>query len=249
MEVKHCFKLEEENVPTKFEDNNFQLHTDIDIFDDNIKCEDDTDTKPTQLIMDNENNIDTNTLIQNKIEQLNIPILESITQESINNFKFFNEKQYENRYFLHSNNLGQNEDICIRVHTNKLMLITLSRRNDIVTSNKRITEINFEINKKIRCNVKVVGKKKNGAKLLRPDTIMCRVRLEGEKQLRNIRCGVTAYLVEINGAVIKDPNLLIKDPKSYGYLAIMMPKVHQGENDSWNTHLISEEEYSNLISK
>lgn len=82
-----------------------------------------------------------------KIKELSVSILDSITKDHIENFTFFNKRHYEDYYFVNCNKQGHNDDMCIRVHTNKLLLLSLANGNDIIKTGKNITEIDFIINK------------------------------------------------------------------------------------------------------
>ncbi|XP_072392962.1 protein Abitram [Diabrotica undecimpunctata] len=183
--------------------------------------------------------------IQNKINELSVSILQSVKTNMDDNFKFFNEKQYVDKYFLIYNKKQQSEDVCLRIHTNKIMLLTVAKGNDILLLNKNIQEINFNIHNSDRTRIKVVGKRKLGAKPIHPESIICQVKLEGESFMRNIRAGVTGYIVEINQKVKEDPNLLISDPKGMGFVAILMLKGQRDQHDEIlnNMPLLTEEEY------
>ncbi|CAG9856434.1 unnamed protein product [Phyllotreta striolata] len=187
--------------------------------------------------------------LEEKIKQLSVPIVESVSKQHIENFKFFNERHYVEYYSSYCNKEKQYEDMCIRVHTNKLILITLAYGNNIVKSNKNITEIDFVINKGDRSRINLKGKRKLGAKQMHPETVVCKVKLEGEEELRNIRAGVNGYLIEINELIKSDPNLLKNDPKCNGFLAIIMPKgpLQESKLLNHNEHLITEEAYAKLL--
>uniref|UniRef100_A0A6P7H490 Uncharacterized protein LOC114344167 isoform X2 n=1 Tax=Diabrotica virgifera virgifera TaxID=50390 RepID=A0A6P7H490_DIAVI len=95
--------------------------------------------------------------IQDKINALSVPILQSVSRDMVNNFKFFHEKQYVEKFWPIYNKNQQSEDICLRIHTNKIILVSLARGNDIITLNpvKKIQEINFNIKNSDRADVKV----------------------------------------------------------------------------------------------
>uniref|UniRef100_A0A6P7GME7 Protein Abitram n=1 Tax=Diabrotica virgifera virgifera TaxID=50390 RepID=A0A6P7GME7_DIAVI len=189
--------------------------------------------------------------IQDKINALSVPILQSVSRDMVNNFKFFHEKQYVEKFWPIYNKNQQSEDICLRIHTNKIILVSLARGNDIITLNpvKKIQEINFNIKNSDRADVKVVGKRKFGAKQVQPDSIICQVKLEGESFMRNIRAGVTGYIVEINPRVQEEPNLLVSDPTGLGFVAILMLKGQRDQHDEIlnNMPLITEEEYVQVL--
>lgn len=183
-----------------------------------------------------------------------VPITKSLPQAAINNFKYFNERYFENYYSVNSS-IAEKEsvhnDILVRVHSNKLILLALAKGHSICNSGKKITEINFIVNNTDRSAIKPKGKRKLGSKAIESETILCQVKLEGSIDAISIRAGVSGYLVEVNELIKKDPNLLINAPTGLGYLGIMMPKgkpVHFKETvNSWD--LLSEESYNQCLQK
>ncbi|KAG5877432.1 hypothetical protein JTB14_016890 [Gonioctena quinquepunctata] len=136
-----------------------------------------------------------------RIQELSIPMIESITDDYLKCFRFFNNRYFEDRYFVNFTNLGKqqsNDDVLVRVHTNKLLLIAVASGHDIMTQNKDIVEINFVVNNRDRSKINTSGKRKIGAKALEPHTIVCQVRLDGDSRMYNIRAGVKGLLIEIN---------------------------------------------------
>ncbi|XP_018572342.1 protein Simiate [Anoplophora glabripennis] len=189
----------------------------------------------------------------NKVTALtSVPIIESITPEHLKNFKHFNLRYYEDKYCINFavSEAGYN-DVLIRIHSNKLFLISLASGNDIIRCGKDITGTNFMIHNNDRSEIKLGGKRKKGAKVIEPHTILCQVKCEGMPKMFNIRAGVPGRIIEINEHVKKDPNLLRKDPKGYGYLAVVAPKGHPSDYEKVmnNLKLLSEEEYVKYLTE
>ncbi|XP_023025395.1 uncharacterized protein F54F2.7 [Leptinotarsa decemlineata] len=189
-----------------------------------------------------------------KIQELSTPILQSITPDYLINFTYYNTRYFEDRYFINFCNSGKRkvyDDILVRIHTNKLLLIALASGHSLMSKEKDIVEVTFVVNKTDRSNIKTKGKRKLGAREVHPDTILCQVRLDGDSNMFNIRAGVRGYLVEINEQIKKYPNLLKTDPKGNGFLAVMMPKgpLSEIERNVTNMNLIKENFYLEYIKK
>ncbi|XP_028128894.1 uncharacterized protein LOC114325142 isoform X1 [Diabrotica virgifera virgifera] len=185
--------------------------------------------------------------ILDRINALNVPILQSVPTEVEYNFKFFNEREYVDK-FLPIYYENQYEDICLRIHANKIILLTLARGNDIIILNpiRKIQKIDFNVDKS---KIKAAGKRKFGAKQVKPNSTICQVKLEEENFTRNIRAGITGYIVEINESVKEDPDLLVRDPKGKGFVAILKLKGQHGQLDEIlnNMPLLTEEEYEKTL--
>lgn len=189
----------------------------------------------------------------NEVKALaSVPIGESVTPEYVKNFKPYNIRYYEDKYCI---NFAVSEpcynDVLIRIHSNKLFLISLASGNDIIRCGKDITGINFMINNSDRSNIKLGGKRKKGAKVIEPHTILCQVKCEGISKMFNIRAGVPGRIIEINELVKNDPNLLRTDPKGLGYLAVVAPKGHPSNYEKVmdSLKLLSEDEYIKYLTE
>nr|CAH7715263.1 unnamed protein product [Callosobruchus chinensis] len=180
-----------------------------------------------------------------RVQELEVPIIQTIPDDAVNTFKYYHERYFENQYSINIGVDSYPNDMLVRVHTNKSILLAPACGHIICTSEKKITSINFVVNKSDRSNIKTKGVRKHGARTVDTTTIICKVTLEGDDKPYNIRAGVTGYLVEINELIKKDPQLLKSEPKKLGFLAIILPKgrTYQFEEtvQSWN--LLKEDEY------
>lgn len=251
----HVDKTESENISEKMESED----ENEDVCDESTRKIDTSQDQPSQNTNDfnipgmPEEYKQTYEAYINGVKALaSVPIAESVTPDYVKNFKHFNMRYYEDKYCI---NFAVTEkcynDILIRVHSNKLFLISLASGNDIIRCGKEITGINFMINNSDRSEVKLGGKRKKGAKVIEPHTILCQVKCEGIPKMFNIRAGVPGRIIEINEHVKKDPNLLRKDPKGLGYLAVVAPKGHPSnyENVMNNLKLLSEDEYIKYLTE
>ncbi|CAH1966391.1 unnamed protein product [Acanthoscelides obtectus] len=184
------------------------------------------------------------------VQELEVPILQSIQNDAVQNFKYYYERYFENQYSINIGVDSYPNDMLVRVHTNRTILIAPACSHAMCNSEKKITDINFIVNKSDRSNIKTKGVRKHGARAVDATTIICKVTLEGEEKPYNIRAGVTGYLVEINELIKRDPQLLKTEPKKLGFLAVILPKgrTYQFEDivKSWN--LLSEEQYIKHLS-
>nr|CAI5832476.1 unnamed protein product [Callosobruchus analis] len=185
-----------------------------------------------------------------RVQELEVPIFQTIPDYTVQNFKYYHERYFENQYSINIGVDSYSNDMLVRVHTNKSILLAPACGHIICTSEKSISSISFVVNKSDRSHIKTKGVRKHGARAVDTTTIICKVALEGDDKPYNIRAGVTGYLVEINELIKKDPQLLKTEPKKLGFLAIILPKgpTYQFEEtvQSWN--LLKEDEYMKHLS-
>ncbi|KAJ8977694.1 hypothetical protein NQ317_005427 [Molorchus minor] len=176
-----------------------------------------------------------------------VPILQSVSDDYIKNFKHFNERYYEDKYCIDFGVVEPgNCDTLIRIHTNKLLLIALGGGNSIIQNGRPIIHINFVINNVDRSNVILKGKKKKGSKTVGAWDNFC----EGDDKVYNIRAGVPGSIIEINELIKSQPDLLRTDPKGLGFVAVFAPlgRPQEYENQVKKLGLLGEEEYFRYIS-
>lgn len=189
-----------------------------------------------------------------QIEMLKLPIIETFNLENLNKFEDYTSRFYTEKYCVNFNidKLSSiYHDILVKIHSNGALLIALAPGNTIMQSSKQITEINFTVNKKDRSNIKIKGKKKFGAKLVKKETIICQVKLEGDPTFYNIRSGVEGRLVEINELVKTNPNIMKTEPKRLGYICIILPNAPKDKVTETlvNLELYNEKDYLIYLSK
>jgi len=131
---------------------------------------------------------------------------------------------------LESKELSRNgEDTCVMMHSNRLCLIGLSYKHPIITNNKTIAKVNFELGPNCnRLENSVSGKGKRGAQILGKMSPVCEVQCsDGSAYI--VQCGVRGKLVEINEQLLSNPQLAATHAQSEGFLAVILPKLHEAE--------------------
>ncbi|KAJ3663169.1 hypothetical protein Zmor_007475 [Zophobas morio] len=175
-------------------------------------------------------------------EDIEIPsILDSITQQQIDEFRPFHERYFEKKYCTRFTTDTVNLDTCVRIHTNKISLIYLSEKHSVIQNQQRLQSIDFQVSKKVnRLKNAMFGKGKRGAQLLQPDSILCHLEtVDGARY--PVHACVYGKLLEINSRVIKEPNFLLDDLNE-GFLAIILPDLRRHEENVKS--LKSVEEYN-----
>lgn len=117
------------------------------------------------------------------------------------------------------------DDICIRVHTNRICILSLAPSHSIFQRNSQITKIDFRVSEKLdRTKNKVSGKGKHGAQPLQETSSICSISCaDGETHV--IKCCIIGKLVEVNESLATNPSLLREPPHKGGYLAIVLPNI------------------------
>lgn len=189
-----------------------------------------------------------------RIEELKTPMINSFDLKLLHCYRDYRTKYYTDKYCIDcfpqiSENI--HNDILVRIHSNGIFLIALASGNTIMESPKDISEINFKIKNTDRSKIAFKGKKKYGAKLVKKETTICQVKLEGEPDFYNIRAGVQGLLVEFNEQIKTNPNVIKTDPKGIGYICMILPKVSSDKIKETvdNLDLLVEEEYLEYLSK
>ena len=117
--------------------------------------------------------------------------------------------------------IGTAENIQILKHPNELCLLTLARNHPILIDNLTVKSIDFDQN--LITDEGPKGKKKKGAKTLRPETVIGRITTENEREFK-ISAGMSGKLIEINDLLVKEPDLIRTKPENQGYICVIMPE-------------------------
>ncbi|XP_066601492.1 protein Abitram isoform X2 [Prorops nasuta] len=133
------------------------------------------------------------------------------------------------------------DDICIRIHSNRIVMLSLAPSHIIYHENKRITLVNFKVSDKLdRSLNKVSGKSKHGAQPLQKHSNICEITCS-DNEVYMVKCCINGKLVEINESLIQKPELLHCPPHKGGYLAIILPNLKF--LDETKTSLLTQEQY------
>lgn len=137
------------------------------------------------------------------------------------------------------------DDICIRIHSNRICMLSLAPSHTIFRDNKSIMKVDFKVSDKLdRALNKVSGKSKHGAQPLQVNSNICTISCsDGQTYL--IKCCMIGKLVEVNEMLSEKPQLLREPPHKGGYLAIILPNLKLLEN--LKQSLLTHEQYVQLI--
>ena len=118
---------------------------------------------------------------------------------------------------------NDNEDHYIHLHSNKLALVGLSDRHEILVKKLKIVKVEFNLNRngKSLLENKVSGKKKKGATWLSPTDPICHLTCENEKVF-TIRCCIGANLLELNEKLLKQPELITQDVRNHNMYNVIL---------------------------
>ncbi|ERL93877.1 uncharacterized protein LOC109542486 [Dendroctonus ponderosae] len=162
--------------------------------------------------------------IAESIEALSVPILESISKEEIEGFKPYYERYYENKYCTIFNTDTENNDILLRFHTNRLILVSIAAGHDIFRHKKTIESIDFNVNGTNMLDISISGKKKAGAKKLKKNSVLCFIKCKDDDKQYPVCSCIPASLIEVNHLVLDKPQLLISSYKEFGFIGVLYPQ-------------------------
>lgn len=137
------------------------------------------------------------------------------------------------RYFTRQNVTGEdgNPAVTLLFHSNKICLVTLAPNHKVLRNGSPINKVNFKVGEKIdRSNNKVVGKGKKGGQHLNEMSLLCIIECEDGTSY-NILAGVKGKLVEVNENLISNPQLLVSQAETNGYIAVILQKLERNKSD------------------
>lgn len=139
------------------------------------------------------------------------------------------------------------DDLCIRVHSNRICMLTLAPSHPILRERREISAINFKVSDKLdRTKNNVSGKSKHGAQPLQSNSNICSITCkDGETFM--VKCCMVGKLVEVNELLSERPQLLHEPPHRGGYIAIVLPNINL--LDKIKESLLSQETYDLLMSQ
>lgn len=139
------------------------------------------------------------------------------------------------------------EDQCILTHSNKICLITLAKTHPIISNQKKVEKINFQVSEDVnRLENKVMGKGKKGGQWLTELAPLCTVTCSDTSEYTLYSC-VRGTLIEVNENLVENPALLTEKTQGEGYLAIVIPKL--GEYKTQIGKLLTQEQYEEALEK
>ncbi|XP_043493305.1 protein Abitram [Polistes fuscatus] len=137
------------------------------------------------------------------------------------------------------------DDMCIRIHSNRICLISLAPSHNIFQNDKKILKVNYKVSDKLdRMLNKVSGKSKHGAQPLQVNSNICTISCS-DGQTYTIKCCIIGKLIEVNDVLLEYPETLKEPPHKGGYLALVLPNLKL--LDKVKDTLLTLEEYKALI--
>ncbi|KAK3246653.1 hypothetical protein CYMTET_43819 [Cymbomonas tetramitiformis] len=137
-------------------------------------------------------------------------------------------------------------DQVLHRHPNGLSVVCLAASHPLLQAKldgSSELKVDFNVGRKNRLDTQVSGKKKRNASVLEKDSVLCEVTAPGDKKYA-IRCCVRGKLLEVNERLVQEPHLLLQQPWSDGFVAVMMPESRQDKEMQEN--LISMDAYKKL---
>lgn len=158
-------------------------------------------------------------------------------------FPTVTDRYFTPYYKMNVQSIG--DDMCIWIHSNRICMLSLAPSHIILQGNKDIKTVDFRVSNKLdRSLNKVSGKGKHGAQPLQTNSNICTIScLDGQTYV--IKCCMIGKLVEVNEALVKNPQLLTKPPHKGGYLAIILPNIKLLEN--LKQSLLTHDQYIEFI--
>lgn len=202
-------------------------------------------------LMDNENGEEM--LLSNDEEDDNLhsfppddditDMLEGVTYHG--KFPTITERYFTAYYKLNVGRLA--DDICILMHSNRICILSLAPSHVVLQNDKRIVKVDFKVSNKLdRVLNKVSGKSKHGAQPLQDNSNICIITCSDGKTY-TIKCCIIGKLVEVNEALLQNPELLLEPPHKGGYLAVVLPNIKL--LDKMKESLLTQEQYDSEIVK
>lgn len=129
-------------------------------------------------------------------------------------------------------------------HTNRLVMVGLSKRHFLIENQLKIQKIEYPSLKGGDENVKVRGKKKKGGLLTNMKTLIARITCENHQEF-DVKAMVHGSLIEVNEKIMADPTILLKYPESFGYICILNQARHQEKIENYK-YLVDKDQYQSL---
>lgn len=159
------------------------------------------------------------------------------------NFPTVTERYFTPYYKMNVQSPG--DDICIRIHSNRICMLSLAPSHVILQGDKEIKKVDFKVSDKVdRSLNRVSGKGKHGAQPLQANSNICTVSCS-DGHTCVIKCCMIGKLVEVNEMLLESPQLLREPPHKGGYLAIVLPNIKLLE--SLKQSLLTHEQYTKLV--
>lgn len=137
------------------------------------------------------------------------------------------------------------DDMCIRIHSNRICMISIAPSHMIFQNGKQILKVDYKVSDKLdRMLNKVSGKSKHGAQPLQANSNICAITCS-DGNIYTIKCCIVGKLIEVNEVLLQNPELLKEPPHKGGYLALVLPNLRL--LDKMKDTLLTPEKYKEII--
>ncbi|KAM8705213.1 hypothetical protein ACLKA7_009638 [Drosophila subpalustris] len=127
-------------------------------------------------------------------------------------------------------------------HSNRICLICLAPSHPAYTEG--VESVSFDVGNVDRSQNVVKGKAKKGGMILQAETTLALLKTNSGNTYKIPSC-IRGKLVEVNTALITDPQLLERVPEGAGYFAILLPKIDNC--DGIKASLLTQEQYDDYV--
>eukprot|EP00246_Nothoceros_aenigmaticus_P015427 TRINITY_DN6389_c0_g1_i1.p1 TRINITY_DN6389_c0_g1~~TRINITY_DN6389_c0_g1_i1.p1 ORF type:complete len:288 (-),score=41.14 TRINITY_DN6389_c0_g1_i1:515-1378(-) len=114
------------------------------------------------------------------------------------------------------------EDQYVYRHANGLCVVGLAPTHPALLPTAHMSEVDFNVGKLSRAEMKVSGKHKKNGRALEVNSALCKV-ITGDSFYLP-RCCVRGVLLEVNERLTKNPSLLKTRAATEGHIAVLMPR-------------------------
>jgi len=175
-----------------------------------------------------------------KVVQYVIPdIVDSISTEDV--YKSVTDRYFSRRYCIDVKGTIGNDHLLL-FHSNKICVITLGPSHPIFK--KDGFSVNFQVGNTDRTKNAVKGKGKKGGQILDYNSTLCKIKCSDGDEFAVSSC-IKGKLIEVNDALISNPNLLKTNPDSCGYIAVVLTLI--STNARIQGELLDSEAYQTIV--
>mmetsp|Transcript_22036 Transcript_22036/g.36760 ORF Transcript_22036/g.36760 Transcript_22036/m.36760 type:complete len:174 (-) Transcript_22036:99-620(-) len=156
------------------------------------------------------------------------------------------ERDYEALYAIDVGGEEGHDQVVYR-HPNGLCVVCLAPthpllRGENIETDESAVKVDYDVGKGSRLDTQPSGKRKRGAMEVHTNTELCQITSAGVPY--SVRACIKGKLLEVNEQLVKQPHLLWKDPRTAGYVAIIMPKNSETSSHLKETLKSTEEYYA-----
>lgn len=108
-------------------------------------------------------------------------------------------------------------------HSNGVVVVGVAPTHPMFAESRSVISVSFEAGKRDLTKNEVVGKRKRGGQFMQEDDKLCVITCS-DGSTHMMRACIRGILIEVNEALVEQPELLNKLPTDEVYLAVIFPK-------------------------